>query len=129
MGKYDQDRSVNTKDIGGMAENFVTGRLKGLGYDIIERNFLCKVGEIDIIAVHRDELVFVEVRSRQWAESLNPIYAISRKKINSLKRTAQVYLTKNQVTRPYRFDFAIVTLKPEPVMEILENAIFEYPFR
>ena len=129
MEQFGQKRVMHTKDKGLIAEDIAARHLKGLGYEIVDRNFFCKAGELDIIAVQGEELVFVEVRSRQSQESLNPIFAISEKKIKSLQRAAQVYVVKNSVTRPFRFDFVIVSIEPEPVVEIVQNAVFDLPFR
>ncbi len=129
MEQSGQKRVIHTRDRGLIAEDIAARHLKGLGYEIVDRNFFCKAGELDIIAIQAEELVFVEVRSRQSQESLNPIFAISEKKIKSLQRAAQVYVIKYSVTRPFRFDFAIVTMEPEPVVELVQNAVFDFPFR
>ncbi len=129
MERSNPDQVIHTRDIGMIAEDIVARHLKGLGYEIVDRNYYCKAGEIDLVALLSDEMVFVEVRSRQSEESLNPIFTISEKKIKSLKKAANMYLVKNSITKPFRFDFAIVTMKPEPVVEIVENAIFELPFK
>ncbi len=129
MEKSYQERAFHTKDKGFRAEDIAARHIERLGYEIVERNFYCKAGELDIIALHAEDLVFIEVRSRQSEESLNPIFAISPKKIKSLKKAAQSYVVKNSVTRPFRFDFAIVTMEPEQVVEIVQNAVFDFPFR
>ena len=129
MEQSHQDREVNTKYKGFRAEEIAAIHLERMGYEIVARNFYCKAGELDIVALHAEELVFIEVRSRQSEDSLNPIFAISEKKIKSLKKAAQVYVQKNSITRPFRFDFAIVTMEPEHVVEIVQNAVFDFPFR
>ena len=52
---------MNNKNIGDLGEKIASDFLKKQGYKIIERNYECKQGEIDIIAIDKKELVFIEV--------------------------------------------------------------------
>lgn len=124
-----QNQKFSTRKTGDSAEILVVRHLESLGYKIVERNFYCKVGELDIIATDTKELVFVEVRSRHSDTALNPLFTLSEKKQNSIKKAAQIYLMKNPVDLPFRFDVAVVTMNPEPEIEIIENAFFKFPFR
>ncbi|MGO9569234.1 MAG: YraN family protein [Desulfomonilaceae bacterium] len=113
----------NTRDKGRLAEQVAADHLEAHGYRIIEKNFLCRLGEIDIIAQHVGELVFVEVRSRGSASSLNPVFSVDRQKQKRIIRAAEVYLGKHySEVPPARFDVAIVTLGEPAVVEILQNA-------
>jgi putative endonuclease len=129
MDRLEQDPASNTSERGFKAEDIAARHLQGIGFTIVERNFYCKGGELDIIAIRDGEMTFVEVRSRQSEESLNPLFTISEKKQKSIKKAAQIYVMKNSVKLPFRFDFAIVTMTPTPVVDIVENALFEFPFR
>jgi len=81
------------------------------------------LGEIDIIAQHLGELVFVEVRSRGSASSLNPVFSVDRQKQKRIIRAAEVYLGKRyREVPPARFDVVIVTLGEPAVVEILRDA-------
>jgi len=93
------------------------------GYRIVQRNFQCKLGEIDIIARHKEFLVFVEVRSRHSPTSLNPVYTVDHRKQSKIVKTASLYLTK-QFARvpPARFDVAIVTLGEPSTVELIQDA-------
>ncbi len=65
--------------------------LESLGYGIVERNFRCKGGEIDIIARDRDTLIFAEVKSRQSLFAGSPGMAVTPAKKRRLLLAAQVY--------------------------------------
>jgi putative endonuclease len=113
----------NTRDRGRLAEQVAADHLEARGYRILEKNFACRLGEIDIIAADQGELVFVEVRSRGSATSLNPIFSVDRQKQKRIIKAAEIYLQKRyRQVPPARFDVAIVTLGQPTVVEIIENA-------
>jgi putative endonuclease len=113
----------STRERGQKAEQIAVDHLVRQGYRVVERNFLCKLGEVDIIATQGDELVFVEVRSRKSADSLDPIYSVNRRKQQRIVKAAQVYLDKRfSNPPPSRFDVVLVTLGREPQVEIIPNA-------
>jgi putative endonuclease len=115
---------TNTRDRGRLAEQIAADHLEAHGYRIVEKNFTCRLGEIDIIAQHLGELVFVEVRSRGSASSLNPVFSVDRQKQKRIIRAAEVYLGKRyrEVPPASRFDVVIVTLGEPPVVEIIQDA-------
>jgi putative endonuclease len=113
--------STRTKGI--RAESVAAQWLEAQGYCIVEKNFTCKLGEIDLIARHGGELVFVEVRSRHWAEALDPVYSVDFRKRKKIIRTAQVYLSGRFVVPPAcRFDVVIVTLGPPLLVQVIADA-------
>ena len=61
---------MNKDNIGFEGENIACNYLESQGYKIIDRNFICNSGEIDIIAKYKEELVFVEVKTRTKYSSL-----------------------------------------------------------
>lgn len=71
------------------------------GFEIIERNFYSRFGEIDIIARKEGVIHFVEVKGSQKYES---IYAITPKKLSKIIQTLKFYLSKNSITSPYCID-------------------------
>jgi len=65
--------------------------LRKNGYKIIERNFRKGYGEIDIVSIHKDTLVFVEVKTRTSNSFGSPFESITAWKLKSLIKTAQYY--------------------------------------
>ncbi|MDD3168762.1 MAG: YraN family protein [Eubacteriales bacterium] len=77
--------------LGNWGEDIAEKYLKNKGYLIIERNFRCRLGEIDIIAMDGAELVFIEVKTRQNQSYGLPCEAINAVKVRHIKRTAAYY--------------------------------------
>jgi putative endonuclease len=63
------------------------------GYRILERNYLCPPGEIDIVALKKGVIVFVEVRTRQEGALVDPIASIDDMKLAHIMDAARYYLT------------------------------------
>lgn len=74
-----------------IGENLATEFLQKKGYKILERNFRKKYGEIDIVATHKEFLVFIEVKTRTSTEFGSGFEAISIWKIKSLIKTAYLF--------------------------------------
>ncbi len=100
-----------TRARGNAAESLAALHLRLRGYAIVERNFLCRGGEIDIVARQGGVLVFVEVRSRADASFLDPVASVNAAKLRHLVRAAQTYLLARGVppSTPCRFDIVGVT--------------------
>lgn len=83
-----------SREIGRAWERFVGDYLEEKGYRILEYNYVCKFGEIDIIALneHKSELLFVEVKYRTDDEHGNPYEFVDRFKINKLEKAISCYL-------------------------------------
>lgn len=105
---------MNRRAVGKLGEDLAAEHIRSrLGYEILERNFYTRFGEIDIIARDGDTLAFVEVKSflhADWPEG--PAVNVTAQKKKRLIRTAQAYLVKNPAVRLYcRFDVALVRSK------------------
>ncbi|MDQ7785338.1 MAG: YraN family protein [Desulfomonilaceae bacterium] len=112
-----------TRGKGDLAEQIACDHLEQSGYRIVERNFHCKLGEIDIIARQGDELIFVEVRSKHSSATIDPVFSVNRGKQNRIARAAQVYLDRRFRRPPFcRFDVVIVTMGRPPKVEVIPNA-------
>ena len=84
------------QEYGKEGEDFATTYLQENGYKILERNFSCKSGEIDIIALKNNEIVFIEVKTRTSDKYGLPSEAVTKEKLKHLYRTAEYYLiTRN----------------------------------
>ena len=81
------------------------------GYTVIETNYTCRRGEIDLIAQEGEVLVFVEVKQRKNTAYGTPADAIRPAKIAKLRHTALHYLTKTyeRDDLPLRFDAVLLT--------------------
>ena len=96
-----------TTILGKKHENMAIHYLKTQKYKILDRNFSCPTGEIDIIAYdkHNKYIVFVEVKYRATQLFGRPLEAITPTKERNIKLTAQTYLKlKGWLNRNFRFD-------------------------
>src|SRR5688572_14271440 len=84
--------SPTTVEIGTSSEERAVAYLLAHGYHILERNFRCRVGELDIIARDGRELVFVEVRSRRSAHYGSALEAVGSRKQQKVSRVAMLYI-------------------------------------
>jgi len=101
-------KAKNNRKIGSHYEQQVAAFLEQNGFVILEQNFRCRSGEIDIIARDGDYLVFVEVKYRNSDSAGIALEAINAKKAAQVRRVAQIYLYQNHYpeTTPCRFDAA-----------------------
>lgn len=110
----------NNRKIGSDYETAVAYYLEQCGYEILERNYRCKLGEIDLIARDGEYLVFCEVKFRKTKSSGNPLEAVNRKKQQTIIRCAQWYLIEHQLHEiPCRFDVIGIS---EKHIYLLKNA-------
>lgn len=97
-----------TKQLGNHGEQLVEAQLCAEGFRILARNYLCRVGELDLVAIKGDVVAFVEVKTRRNAYF--PIATVvTLSKQQKIIRAAQRFLLQNQLTdKVYRFDVATV---------------------
>ncbi len=86
-----------------IAEEF----LRSLGYRILWRNFRCRFGEIDIVALDGDTLVFVEVKGGKGDEFGHPAERFTVRKLRRILGCANEFL-KKKGGRPFRVDLIVV---------------------
>lgn len=82
-------------------EDIATEFLENKGYKILDRNFLTRHGEIDIVAKDNEEYVFIEVKTRRNNEYGEPIDAIDKNKIKHLKSAISYYLYINKLENKF----------------------------
>ncbi len=97
--------------LGQFGEDFTVRYLKKHGYKIIERNFHSRFGEIDIIAVKKNIIAFVEVKTRTEGALYSPREAVDFHKQQKCVKTAQYFLIKGYSEYQPRFDVSEVLLK------------------
>ena len=83
--------------VGRNGEKIALDYLEKDGYKILEKNFSCKQGEIDLIALDNDYIVFFEIKSRTGIEYGLPSEAVTGKKINHILKAASYYLYKHHL--------------------------------
>lgn len=115
---------MNRRAVGTAYERQAGNYLEEQGYRILEYNFRCRSGEIDIIARDGEYLVFVEVKYRRNVKSGDPLEAVDYKKQRIISRTASYYCLTHSYgeTTPCRFD--VVAILGEEI-SVIKNA-FEY---
>lgn len=97
-------RGLFNKITGQCGEEAAVSYLLKNKYKIIKRNYSNKCGEIDIIAQKDDDLVFVEVKTRNSDEFGTPAQAVTYYKKRNIINTAKWYLAKNPTELNIRFD-------------------------
>ncbi len=83
--------------LGRYGEEAAANYLTALGYEIVERNFACRAGEIDLIARDKDAWVFVEVKTRSSKGFGDPFEAITELKLAKMRKTIAQWRADRQV--------------------------------
>ncbi|MBI2387422.1 MAG: YraN family protein [Elusimicrobia bacterium] len=91
-------------ETGRAAEDAAAELLRAKGMTVVERNFRAKVGEIDLVARDKDEIVFVEVRARASSSFGGAAASVGGAKRRKLIKAAQLWLQARAWTGPCRFD-------------------------
>ncbi len=94
--------------------------LRRRGYRIVAKNYRSPFGELDIIAEHDGSVVFVEVKARSGPHPAVPAaFAVNRAKQSHIIKAAQHFLKRRRwVSRPCRFDVAVIHDPSQPTMSI-----------
>lgn len=116
---------MNKKSTGKHGEDIAVDYLKKHGYSIIETNFSCKLGEIDIIARDGKTVCFIEVKFRQNDFYGSPFDAVDTRKASKIIKTAQYFCLINGIKDvPLRIDVVgIVSNKDKADVVLIKNAI------
>lgn len=105
-----------------LGEDIATNYLQKKGYRILERNFRKGYGEIDIIAVKDNTLVFVEVKTRKSNSYGTPLESITHWKIRPLVRTAEFYAQLHpKLPQLLRIDAISVILQSNDEISTIEH--------
>jgi putative endonuclease len=118
---------VKRKSTGEIGERLAVDFLRKRGYRVLETNFRCRAGEIDIIARQGETLVFVEVRTKTNLDFGSPEESISFAKRQHLQSAAEFYLQgQPQMPDAWRVDLVAIELDPNlrpKRIDLVENAI------
>lgn len=112
---------MNRRRTGTLWEHAAEAYLKEHGYEILERNFRCREGEVDLIAKEGGSLVFIEVRYRKTLKKGHPMETVDAAKQRRICRVSRYYLMKNHLPfdTPVRYDVAAVL---DGTIELVKNA-------
>jgi len=120
---------MKRRDTGILGEKLAKDFLKKRGYHIWETNYRCPEGEIDIVAKHKDSLVFIEVRTKKSLEFGSPEESITPAKKERMKAAGFYYRqTHNNLPLSWRIDVVAVELDRKGKLsriELIENAVSE----
>jgi putative endonuclease len=118
---------MKRKNTGILGEKLAQDFLKRKGYNILETNFRCRKDEIDIIALHKDSLVFIEVRTKSNLDFGTPEESITPNKMEHLERAANYYRQNHdELPASWRIDVVAIELDAKNTLkriELIENAI------
>ena len=107
--------SVSPGDIGRIGESLARRRLEARGYRIIESNYRCRWGEVDLVARDGPTWVFVEVRTRRRSAFGSPEESVTAEKAHRLVLTAQDFLDRRKLISSdvqWRIDLVAIRLGP-----------------
>lgn len=112
---------MNKRQVGTQYESMAVQYLTEAGYHILERNFRCRTGEIDIIAKDGAYLVFVEVKYRASAACGSALEAVDYRKQQSILRVAQYYMVSHGYGTQTNCRFDVVAIQGTEIM-LIQNA-------
>ncbi|MBI4336005.1 MAG: YraN family protein [Candidatus Omnitrophica bacterium] len=113
---------------GALGEKLAEEFLKRNGYKILARRFLCRFGELDIVAQDSEAIVFVEVKLKASSEFGMPYEAIDRRKQARIVRSAMAFIKRHRL-EDYDFRFDVVSILSKegtkPQIELIKDAFDE----
>ena len=112
-------------NLGAAGEKAAARHLEQSGYRIVARNYRCPAGELDLVAIDEDTIVFVEVKTRRSDQAADPEVNVTHAKQCQITRAAKYYLmVKSAQEHPARFDVVAVVLpdRGRPAVEHFVDA-------
>jgi putative endonuclease len=115
---------MQEKELGKKGEEVALRFLKKKGYKIIQQNYVCEMGEMDIIAREKDTLVFVEVKTRTSMAFGPPQLAVNSTKQMQLSKVALYFLKEKRLEDiKARFDVVAILVRPKgEEIELIKDA-------
>lgn len=115
---------------GKAGEDAVCELLEEKGCRIVMRNYRIKGGELDIIAIDEDFIVFVEVKTRKYGAFDDGTGAMNKAKMRRIIKTSESFVRKNPQYKEYyrRFDTAYVTVTGEKYPRVLDIEYYRADF-
>lgn len=116
--------SRGSRGIGDRGEELALRRLQSEGYELVERNYRTRYGEIDLILRYGDSLIFAEVKLRRGTAFGDPAEAVTLRKQRTIRSVAEHYIAEREPDfDEVRFDvIAILQSGGEPAVRHIEGA-------
>jgi putative endonuclease len=119
--------SVARQALGRRGEALAAEKLAGRGYTLVDRNYRCAAGELDLVTRCAEVWVFVEVRTRRGRAHGTPEESLTPRKRGHLVAAAQTYLQDHGLHDvPWRIDLVAVEFSPAGELlrvDVVENAV------
>lgn len=122
----------NTKKIGALGEEIAKHYLIQKGYVILDMNFRCKIGEIDIVAEKNKVLIFCEVKANfaSYSSAFRPEVRVNPRKAEKLRRLAEMYIKMRNLSANQGFQIDVLGVEIHKELKTArvshtENAIFD----
>ena len=116
--------------LGRLGEDLAAKHLQNLGYVLLERNYRCEYGEVDIVAQDRERLAFVEVRARRGNAFGTPEESVTPRKQQRLATVARNYLEEKGLSDvAWGIDVVAVEFSPAGVLrriDLIRDAVMEW---
>jgi putative endonuclease len=120
-------RTAPRQGLGRAGERLARRALEARGLVIVQANYRCAAGEMDLVARAADELVFVEVKTRRGNQFGSPEEAVTRRKQSKLVKVAETYLLEHSLTGTgWRIDVVAVEMDVHGKLvrlEVIEHAV------
>lgn len=111
--------ALHRTNVGKLGESIAASYLTRKRFRIIERNFKARYGEIDIIAIDQDTLVFVEVKTRISSSFGTPEEAVTPRKLREVVKTAEYYASLHPtLPKLLRIDAIGIMLDPTTMSHV-----------
>jgi len=110
----------NLRNFGKFAESKAEKFLQQKGYKILQKNYMIRGGEIDLIAKYKEKYIFIEVKSLTENSKINIFETISKKKLNTLVKTAEKWLSENTdlgIEQNWNIDFVGIVFYDKKVVK------------
>ena len=119
---------MNTRELGALGENIASGFLQTNGIQIVMRNYFTNFGEIDIIGIEKKTIIFIEVKLRKSVKYGKPIESINLKKMERIRKSADVFLSNNVSFNDYDCRFDVICLSYSKVSDTFKVEWFRDQF-
>lgn len=91
------------------------------GFTILERNYQCRIGEIDLIAVKDGIVRFIEVKYRKDLNFGYPVEAISKKKQEKIRKCAQWFMSERNMSEELCYSFDVIAIRGNEIEYIFNS--------